>query len=203
VSAKLLKAIAVAAELMGTELSEAAVRVLAADLARYPEEQVIRAIDRARRECRGRLTEHEIVSRIDDGRPGPEEAWAKLPRDEASTALWTDEAREAYGIAAPLLAEGDHIAARMAFLESYRAIVARARDEGRPCKWHVSLGHDKRGREAVIVDGVERRLISVRMARNLLPDGESIARLEHRAAALGLLEHDAPKALAQKAVGNG
>lgn len=187
-SESVLRAIAVTAELTGTELSRPAAQVMAQDLARYPEAQILGALSRCRREVKGRLTLADVISRIDDGRPGPEEAWAKLPRDEASTSLWTSEAREAYGVAAPLIADGDMIAARMAFLESYRAIVARARDAGVPAKWHVSLGHDKRGREDVIRDAVERRLISVRMARNLLPDGDAIARIEHLAAKLGILE---------------
>lgn len=195
-SESILQAIAIAAELTGTELSRAAAQVMGKDLAMYPEAQVLGSLTRCRRECKGRLTLADVISRLDDGRPGPEEAWAKLPRDESVTSIWTGEAREAYGVAAPLIAEGDMIAARMAFLESYRGIVARARDAGVPTKWHVSLGHDKSGREGVIRDAVERRLISADMARNLLPDKEAIARIEKRAEKA--LTHDETRQAMQK-----
>ena len=44
----ILKAVAVTAELTGTELSEAALRVMAGDLDAHPEAAVLRALDRCR-----------------------------------------------------------------------------------------------------------------------------------------------------------
>ena len=74
----ILKAIAVTAELTGTELSEAALRVMAGDLDTYPEAAVLRALDRCRRELKTRLTLAAALERIEgqDGRPGADEAWA-------------------------------------------------------------------------------------------------------------------------------
>ena len=69
-SKALLQAIAVTAELTGTQLSEGAARVLAADVAPYPEKQVMGALVRCRKELRGRLTVADIIARLDDGRPG-------------------------------------------------------------------------------------------------------------------------------------
>ena len=81
-SSKLNEAIAVTAELTGTVLSKVAAQVMAEDLARYPEAQVMGALTRCRRELKGRLTIADVISRLDDGRPGVEEAWAMLPKDE-------------------------------------------------------------------------------------------------------------------------
>lgn len=168
VSKELLQAIAVTAELTGTQLSETAARVMCADLAIYPEEQVMGALVRCRKELKGRMTVADVVSRLDDGRPGPEEAWAMLPRDEASSVVWTDEMAQAFGVAAPLL-EDDPIQARMAFLESYKAKVQAARDEGWPVKWTPSLGQDSRGRESVLLEAVNKGRLSAPHAQKLLP----------------------------------
>ena len=110
----LLQAIAVTVELTGTSLSEDAARVMAQDLARYPENQVLPALTRCRREIRTRLTVADVVARLDDGRPGPEQAWAMVPRDEAQSVVWTEEMAQAYGAAVPLIFEGDLVAAGIA-----------------------------------------------------------------------------------------
>lgn len=155
-SRTLLEAIAVTAEVMGTTLSPAAARVFAHDLAEHDDASVLAALVRVRREVRGRLTVADVISRIDDGRPGPEEAWAMMPRDEATTVVWTDEMSEAWGRALPLLDAGDAIAARMAFLETYRAAVVKARADKRQAKWRVSPGTDVEQRRLAIEDAVKR-----------------------------------------------
>ena len=63
------RAIVVAAEITGTELSPTTLGVMVSDLGAYSEEQVLAAIDRCRRELTHRLTLADIISRIDDGRP--------------------------------------------------------------------------------------------------------------------------------------
>lgn len=149
-------AIAATAELCGAPLSKPALAMLALDLDAYPPPAVMMALRRCRMEHRGRLTAEAVISRIDDGRPGAEEAWAMIPRDEDGSVVWTDEMASAYGVAAPLLAQGEPIAARMAFLEHYRAAVARARLDARPATWRPSLGRDPRGRDAALIDAAER-----------------------------------------------
>ena len=149
-SAALIEAVAVTAELCGRVFSEPAARLFVADLSGYPEAQVIDALRRCRREVRGVLTVQDVVSRINDGRPGPQEAWAMIPQDEAGSVVWTDEMAAAYGVAAPLLAEGDKVAARMAFLEAYARSVAQARDAKLPVNWTPSLGTDVHGREVAL-----------------------------------------------------
>lgn len=168
-SEALLKLIVVTAELMGTELSTDAARVMLQDLARFPEAWVSEALARCRRECRGRLTVAAIVDRLADGRPGPEEAWSMIPRDEAATVVWTDEMAAAYGVASQLLAEDGPIPTRMAFLEKYRELVSVARAEGTAPTWQVSLGWDKAGREGPIQDAVRLGRLSADHAARLLP----------------------------------
>lgn len=168
-SRALLEAIAVTAELTGTELSAPAAKVMADDLAQYPERQVLMALVRCRRELRSRLTIADVVARLDDGRPGPEEAWAAIPKDEHASTVWTDEMRVAFGASAPLIAAGDLVAARMAFLEVYRAELARARSEGRPVRWEISLGWDPRHREAILDEAVRLGRITAEHAARLLP----------------------------------
>lgn len=154
-SVNVLQALAVTAELTGTEISAAGAKVMASDLAPYPEPQVLGALARCRKELKGRMTVADIISRLDDGRPSPEEAWASLPFDETQTVVWTEEMAGAWGVALALLEDGDRIAGRMAFLESYRTRVQRARDACQPVKWTVSLGRDPEGRSMALEKAVE------------------------------------------------
>lgn len=166
-----LKAIAVTAELTGTDISESSAKVFAMDLAEHPKAAVMAALTRCRRELRGRLTLADVLSRIAemDGRPSSDEAWAMCPLDEAATVVWTDEMAQAWGIALPIL-DADKVAARMAFKRAYEKAVDEARQENRPVVWRASLGHDKAGREPVIRQAVELGRLSVERAAQLLPD---------------------------------
>ncbi|MBL0142637.1 MAG: hypothetical protein IPP91_11190 [Betaproteobacteria bacterium] len=166
-SRQLLEAIAITAELTGTQLSAGAACVFAADLSAYPEHQVLGALVRCRREVKGRLSLADVISRLDDGRPGPEEAWAMIPKDEAGSVVWTDEMAQAFGVASPLMEEP--IQARMAFLEAYRDRVRIARDQGSPVRWTPSLGHDPAGREVALADAVHHGRLSAAHAQALLP----------------------------------
>lgn len=168
-SLQILEALAVTAELTNTQLSGPAAKVMAMDLSGYPENQVLGALTRCRKELKGRLTVADVITRLDDGRPGPEEAWAMLPFDEAQTVVWTEEMAGAWGVALPLLEDGDRIAARMAFLESYRTRVQRARDSGTAVKWNVSLGHDQGKRSLVIEEAHRLGRIGTEQRNRLLP----------------------------------
>lgn len=168
-SKELISAVAVTAELCGRTFSEPAARMFVMDLAAYPEEQVIRALSRCRKEVRGVLTVADVVSRLDDGRPGAEEAWAMIPKNEADSSVWTDEMQEAYAVAGPLLSEGDEIAARMAFKEVYLRKIIEARDAAKPVNWTATLGHDKHGREAAINRAVSMGRLTSDHAKHLLP----------------------------------
>lgn len=174
-SIDLLQAVAVTAELCGRTFSEAAARVFVSDLSAYPEPAVIKALTRCRKEVRGVLTVNDVVSRLDDGRPGPEEAWALLPFDESQSAVWTDEMSAAFGVARPLLEIGDKVAARFAFKETYIKQVSDARDSGRRVNWTATLGYDQQGRKAVLSEAVNTGKLPLEYAQQFYPALEAPA----------------------------
>lgn len=169
-TSRVLEAIAVTAELCGKVFSPAAARQFAADLSAYPENQVLGALERCRREVKGVLSLADVISRLDDGRPGADEAWAMIPRDETQSVVWTDEMAVAYGVARPLLAAGEPIAARVAFRECYARVVTLARCEQRAPQWRLSPGYDPAGRELAVSDAVSKGRLTPQQAMRLLPD---------------------------------
>ena len=189
----ILKAVAVTAELTGYPLSEAALDLMVQDLAEYPEPQVMAALKRCRQECKGRLTLHEIIQRMDLGdvdHPGPEEAWGMLIRfvnDERETGLYTEPMRQAWEACDPILKAGDEVGARMCFLETYRKALKRAVETRNPPKWSLTMGSDAERRKTALQDAVAAKRISADYAQSLLP--APVASMEHLA---GLLEHDGP-----------
>lgn len=168
-SIELLQAVAVTAELCGRTFSEGAARMFVHDLAGFDEQAVMKALARCRREVKGILTIQDVVSRIDDGRPGVEEAWAMLPLDEAQSVVWSAEMAEAFGVARGLIDDGDRVAARMAFKETYTRLVGESRDAGKAVSWSPSLGHDKRGQEAVLAEAVAKGRLSYEHAQSIAP----------------------------------
>ena len=168
---ELVQAVVLTAELLGQQLSAGAAKMLLADLDGYEPGMVLRALARLRKEG-GRLTTNDILKRLDDGRPGPDEAWAMLPFDEASTVVWTDEIAEAWGIAKPLLDSRDKAGAQRAFREAYTRKVMEAREQRKPARWWVSLGHDKGGREGPVMETVRMGRLGMDQAVNLLPHGD-------------------------------
>ncbi len=168
-STELLQAVAVTAELCGRTFSEGAARMFVNDLSGFPEQAVLKALARCRREVKGILTIQDVVSRIDDGRPGPEEAWAQIPLDESQSVVWTDEMAQAFGIARGLLGNGEKVAARMAFKEAYLRLVSEARDAGRAVAWTPSLGYDKHGRDAALSEAVAQGRLSYEHAVDICP----------------------------------
>lgn len=174
-SEQLMEAIAVTAELTGTNLSEVAARVMTQDLMQYPVDQVLGALVKCRRELKGNLRIAEIIDRLDDGRPGANEAWAMIPKDESGSVVWTREMAESFGVAFHLIVDGDHVAARMAFIETYKSKCAAARNDGVPVKWEPSLGHDRNGREHVLLAAVEKGLLTSGYVAKLLPYHEQTA----------------------------
>ncbi len=170
----LIDAVAITAELTGTQLTEGAARVMVQDLSAHPVDQVLIALQRCRRELKGRLTIADVLQRLDDGRPGVEQAWSMIPQDEDSSVVWTDEMALAYGAASPLLQGGDSVAARMAFKECYEKELQKARDEGRAVKWRVSFGHDPSLREDAVIQAVEKKQITSERAVALLPHSDRV-----------------------------
>jgi hypothetical protein len=165
----ILQAVAVTAELCGRTFSDAAARVFVSDLRPYPEALVIRALAKCRKQVKGTLTVQDVIARIDDGRPGPEEAWALIPQGEDQTIVWTSEMATAFGVCSALLAAGDRIGARMAFKEAYQREVTEAKDGGFAAEWVVSLGSDVEQRKRVLSAAVADGRITPELAYERCP----------------------------------
>lgn len=165
-SVEVLKALAVVCEITGTKLSEAAQLAFAKTLGEYDPALVVKALERCGAECKGRLTPADVISRIDDGRPGPEEAWSLMPKTEAASGCVNDEMMQAFDD--NLYAE-DEVAARMAFKEIYAKLVREARAAHKPACWWFSPGHDVNGREGPALEGLRRGWLTPAQAQTYLP----------------------------------
>jgi len=152
------------AEAMGQTISVAGAKMIADDLASYDEPVIAAALQACRREQTGRISLGLILKHVHaaDGRPGKDEAWsiALSADDEYATVVLTTEIRQAMIASAPVLAAGDKIGARMAFLSAYERLVSVARAEDRPARWEVSLGFDQAGRAVAIDAAVRAKLIT-------------------------------------------
>lgn len=170
---KLHEALSATFAAIGQEMSDVALALISRDLEVYPLRDVFSALSRCRKELR-RMSLVDILDRMPGGHPGPEEAWgivAKALADERVTVVWTDEICHAFGAALNL--SDDHVAARMAFKESYSRLVAAARDQRKPIVWRPSLGHDAHGRESVLMQAIENGRLSAQHVAGLLPHTEA------------------------------
>lgn len=165
----LVEAIALTAEICGHALSPAAARMLAGDLGDFNQSAVLGALARCRMERHGPLKVADILARIDDGRPGAEEAWAMMPKNELASVVWTEEMAQAWGVASPLLDAGDISGARTVFQGLYDKAVLEARIRRHPVRWTPSLGSDTGGRESVLIDAMRKRRLSPEHVAALLP----------------------------------
>lgn len=143
------------AEVIGDQLRPTTAVFMVADLAAYPLVLLERALSGCRRELKGKLSLAAILERIDDGHPAPNEAWSIAMRavDERATVVWTEQTRDAWNAALPLVDE-DRIAARQAFLEVYTRLVKEARAAQRTAVHQLSLGADAAGRDSVLSQAV-------------------------------------------------
>lgn len=172
----LAQAIGATAEIMGTKLQPMALTLMAEDLSEYPLDVVMAALKRCRREISGRFTLAAIIDRINsaDGFPGADEAWALMSRPEDDTVVIIQEMAEAMQVARPLLNEGDNVAARMAFRETYTRIINQAREKKLKPKWFASLGHDPQGRAQPIADAIRAGKLQLDHSLGLLgPDSRA------------------------------
>lgn len=181
------------ADYYGKPLKPATIRIYWAALEPYDLPLVKRLLSEHVQSSKFMPAVSEILDRIKaaDGRPGPEEAWAAIPHDERGSVVWTDEMAEAFGVANPLIQQGDPIAARMAFLERYRALVNDARKAGKAIRWTPSLGHDPADRERALIAAQRRGLLSQAHVAGLLPYRDAPA--PEIAALLPDLRPDRPK----------
>lgn len=155
----------------GKVLSERAMVSVFDDLAEYPLESVLSAISYHRKTARFAPVPADVIAILDAGnkRPSPDEAWAMMPNDESETVVWTTEMAEAYSIVSGLIADGDNIAARMAFRSAYERLCNEAALIRRPVEWKVCLGFDKEKIKPVLRQAVMSGRISREKAIAFLP----------------------------------
>jgi len=165
----LLAVVKATGEIYGKQVSQAAALMFLADLENYSSAQIMIALSKCRKELKFFPSVAEVVSRIDDGRPGIEEAWAMLPKSEQDSIVWTDEMAEANALCRDLMIS-DPIAARMAFKETYARLVSVSRDKGTSVNWTPSLGLDPRGRESVLLHAISKNRLTQAQVEKLLPN---------------------------------
>jgi hypothetical protein len=166
------------AEAFGEPLTEQRLEIYCGGLADISQDQLQTAFRRARYELKWfpKLAEMRelagaLPEALNDGRPGPEEAWARMPkgeRMEEESVVWCEEEQSAYAACRRLLLEGDQIGARMAFKERYQKELAEARSQRRPVQWTMSVGHDMLHRLATLAAAVQEKRISLETALNFV-----------------------------------
>ena len=126
-----------------------------------------------------------------------QEAWniALDSLDEAKTTVVSEEILEALSSARHILDAGSPSLAADAFKTAYARAIS-TRPAGKQ-KWIVSLGHHVEGRNDVIRDAVERKLISSNQASNLLssPAPDVFGLLENKSSPTNQTQRDRVAAL--------
>lgn len=167
------------AEAFGETLTEQRQEIYCGGLADIQQDQLRVAFRRARFELKWfpKLAEMRelagaLRTALNDGRPGPEEAWARMPkgaRMEEESVVWCDEERNAFGACRSLLLDGDQIGARMAFKERYERELAEARSQRMPVRWTMSAGFDMGHRLSTLATAVQEKRMSLESALNFVP----------------------------------
>lgn len=165
-----LAAVRATAELTPAKLSATAIAMLAKDLADLPREQVLAALRRCRREGVKRLTMMDVVARIDDGRPAPDEAWTMLPKDATGSVVWCEEMAQAEAMAQGLMDAADWMTARVVFKEGYARLAEEARAAGVAPVWTLRQGTDADALERALLTGIAHGRVTSSFARSLCPN---------------------------------
>jgi hypothetical protein len=166
-----IKVIAACLDMYGRERSDTVMALWWKLLEHYSIYEVNEALASHMRTSKFCPTPADIISCISskDGRPTADEAWASIPHSENESVIWTEEMAQAYGVAAPLIENGDKVAARRAFIDRYEWLVAKARESGTSMKVMPSFGFDAAGRESAIQKAIDKGLISKSKASLYLP----------------------------------
>ena len=167
---QILEAVAVAAELTGTELCDVAKGAMVEELAAHDLQTVLNALNRCRKELTGRLTLAAILQRLDTGLPSADEAFGMLVegwRNEALTVVVPAIAMRAAGNGAQeLYFCGDKTGARMAFKGAYERLAANVQGKA---AWFVSAGNDRDQRSAAVMAAVKAGRLEQQQAAGYLP----------------------------------
>jgi hypothetical protein len=85
--------------------------------------EIIEAITLAIKTTTGRLTPDKVFSCFKSEHPSPEAAWNAIPKSEDESAYLSQEMLQAMSACQDSLDRGDFIAARMAFIETYKTLI--------------------------------------------------------------------------------
>jgi hypothetical protein len=110
------------------------------------------------------------TAQLDGNWPSADEAWGLMPKSEHESAMLTTEMSQAMAAASPLLEDGDKVAARMTFRETYNRLVERAKIEGRDPSYYPSFGTDPHGRVSMLANAVNAKQITLDRATEALPE---------------------------------
>jgi hypothetical protein len=186
-------------EVMGQDMSEAGLMMMATRLHRFDYEGVMKSISSCVEECRYKITLADIIQRIDDGRPSPEKAWQEVQHlTEDDSKVLTTEQNAAFCMVSTSLIDGDtssKIAARQTFLQEYQRMCKESRDEGKPVEYFLARAnrdHDgAKALEAVTLALSENKLPKVAAVKMLPQHKEQILQipmLEHEKEAAAMIE---------------
>ena len=165
----LIEAVKVTYAMLNQEVTDLQVAATVEKLKQYPVADVQSALSRCQDELK-KMSFSDILDRLPCGHPGPEVAWATIAKamnNEQLSLVWTDEMRDAYGVASQL--SDDPVQARMAFKERYLELTKQARQAGLKPNWTVSLGYDVKGRELAVSEAVAKGQITYEHAKKLVP----------------------------------
>lgn len=179
-----MTAFAATAEMLGKSFTDHQLILFAESVEKYDQKQFMDALRRVREECKF-FSLAEVISRIDDGRPDPEEAWSLVRFDDSETMVMNDDIGKAMGVARTAYEEGDKLGAKFAFKEKYAKVVAEARAKAVRVNWFVSLGYDKSGHAEPVKAALEAGRIDSKTAKEYLPlfdDGVISGLLEGKSA---------------------
>ena len=122
-SKQIIQALVGTADAMGFEFKEAGLEIIVRKLAEHPEPDVLNSLEQLLEEHSGRFGLADILKRLPNALPGPEEAWnqalsARLWDEQTLLSLCTRLSSMRFSV--PTVWEaGDKIGARMAFRERY------------------------------------------------------------------------------------
>lgn len=155
-------------------ISPAAKAMFFTDLQAYPLHLIEAALQAHRVDPdRGRFTPKpaDIASQIERRRAvqwlGADEAWAQVPKVEGQPGILNEVTAQALAVAAPLLAEGDDVAARMAFKSTYNRLTERAKLEKRAPQYFLSPGGTFEEQQAVLADAERQGLLPPRAKHDM------------------------------------
>jgi hypothetical protein len=146
-------------------------------LREYQLEHVLSALNIHSRQSKFMPTPADIVEIINQWTSakhiGPEEAWAVVIKsfDDSATVFWTQEMQDARKAAWPVWIDGDTVAARMVFKETYSRIIQTA---GKP-KWVISQGYygrcqEEKEKQLEILKALQEAKQLGRLPRDYQPD---------------------------------